>query len=99
MMKWKIIPGESKEVYAFGGLWNKDYLGDIQYRNNLSAKANLDVKNFVGYYHSSYRLRNLENAEKRFIWGSGFQTSFWPIIYVLLELHFVFETDNGVEFE
>ena len=25
-----LIPGESKKVYAFGGLWNKKYVTDIQ---------------------------------------------------------------------
>ena len=26
----KELPGESKKVYAFGGLWNKKYVTDIQ---------------------------------------------------------------------
>ena len=38
----KIIPDESKKVYAFGGLGNKKYVADIQDRNDsLSAKDEL----------------------------------------------------------
>ena len=35
-----ILPGESKKVYTFGGLWNKQHLTDTQNLNaNLSVKG------------------------------------------------------------
>ena len=47
------LPGESKKVHAFGGLWNKMYETEIQNRNANPMVLGLFHRNFYGLFDTS----------------------------------------------
>ena len=83
-----------KNDYSLGGLWNEEYV--------YQTLANLDVKILFGnitHLIDAKIRKMLENVGKWCVWEPRFYIPFWSMIYLLLKLKSIFESDDGIESE